>query len=794
MTLKVNKAPVDRWWDVWAAIMVVTAITLVATRLWATDWVENLHVLVYLTFFAGVTGIALGYSRFSPLFCSFISSVYGIFITSWLFGTTVELEMTWRDRLLYHLGWRLRVAITQFIAGESFDDPILFLAAMSFLLWILGTTSAFLLVRKGTYWQTIVPLGFALLVISHYDQDLARNMRFLMSFLLLTLLILGRMTFLNYQQKWRREGILTTDQSRADLTKASVILAILIVAIAIIIPLNPQDGNRPSTIWLKITDRWYDFSDRFSSIFTFEASSLRTPKAGFFGDSMGLGTGTPDSEDIVLTVAVESTGFPEYRYYWRARSYDYYDGGTWTSSIEQQEKFLLPEEFNIQYPDWQGERPAAFTFTTFIEDMSLLFAAGTPTQIDHPVRAITNPTSGTEEDLIALLARPEIEPGETYNVEANLSLPTVSELRGTPMEYPDWLDPYLQLPEDFSERIREIAEGIAARNPHPYSTALDITRYLRITVDYSRTLPEIPSNVDPLEWFLFDEKSGFCNYYASAQVLMLRSVGIPARLAVGYAQGEFDPATNTYTVLVRDSHAWPEVYFPGYGWVIFEPTESQPSIFLPGAVPTPESTRESPILDDLPALEPTLRPDERGMDLPGEPMPGEIDRPLPEPTEVEEQVTTPWLLPTAGGVLLLSILFLVLNKSIRKGKNDPLPVVLERRLIKQGKSVPRFLHLWSKLTRMTITEKAYHQLGLAIRILGNPLNHAETPKERGETLAALLPEAKIAISDVVNEYELRQFSKHYSSPVIARKAARQIRQLAIKTRLRRLLLLGENDE
>ena len=75
---------------------------------------------------------------------------------------------------------------------------------------------------------------------------------------------------------------------------------------------------------------------------------------------------------------------------------------------------------------------------------------------------------------------------------------------------------------------------------------------------------------------------------------MLRSVGIPARLAVGYAQGDYDPATSTYTVLARDSHAWPEVYFPGYGWVIFEPTASQPPIIFPSDTPAAEDIGETP--------------------------------------------------------------------------------------------------------------------------------------------------------------------------------------------------------
>ena len=104
---------------------------------------------------------------------------------------------------------------------------------------------------------------------------------------------------------------------------------------------------------------------------------------------------------------------------------------------------------------------------------------------------------------------------------------------------------------------------------------------------YQTTLPKVPDDVDPVEWFLFDNKAGFCNYFASSDVLMLRSLGIPARLAAGYAQGEWNKDTGAYTVLSGDYHAWPEVFFPGIGWIPFEPTAAQPALQYPeGAVNT----------------------------------------------------------------------------------------------------------------------------------------------------------------------------------------------------------------
>ena len=113
---------------------------------------------------------------------------------------------------------------------------------------------------------------------------------------------------------------------------------------------------------------------------------------------------------------------------------------------------------------------------------------------------------------------------------------------------------------------------------NPYDKAAAITNYLRSEIEYAPSVSFPEGTVDRLEYFLFEGKQGFCNYYASAEVLMLRSVGVPARLAVGFAQGEPNLQRTFYTVRERDAHAWPEVYFPGYGWIEFEPTGNQAPI------------------------------------------------------------------------------------------------------------------------------------------------------------------------------------------------------------------------
>ena len=777
MTLKVKNVKLERWWDLWVALLALAAISLVGARLWATEWTRELYILVYLSFFAALTGLALGISRFSHWLSMLFAAVYGLFITGWLFGTTVEMQMTWRDRILNYLGWRLRIAIEQFLSSRPLNDPILFLAVMALLLWVIGVTTAFILVRKGAFWLSIVPLGVTLLVISHYDQNLARNTRFLMSFLLLALLLLGRMAFLRSKQLWRQEGIQTNTEIHADLNKTLVIVALSLLVLAWVIPITPQQVSRYSELWETLTEPWDRFTEQISDIFVVEQSPT-TSTSGFFGDSLDLGNGIPASEDTVFTVEVLSPPPPGYRNYWRTRSYDTYDNQDWSSSPGLIERQIFPDDESLPYPEWEGGEIAEFSFTADLRSTPNLYAPGLPIQVNRPVEAVAQILPEDQRDLVALLADPNWAEGEIYQVNTLVRLPSEAELREGSTDYPTWTERYLQLPEDFSSEVAGLAREIAFGQDNPYDIAFAITRYLRINIEYSRTLPPVPSGSDPMEWFLFDELRGFCNYYATAQVLMLRSLGIPARIAVGYAEGEYDSQTETYTIRRRDSHAWPEVYFPDHGWVIFEPTAGQPALILPAGLGGRDDGQG--LTGELPQMEDLL------------PTP---ETPADEPAEIGEETRAPFRFRGSTIIWAMIILFLVLlslttlvliRPAYFQINIDPLPVLMEQDYHKRGKSVPAWLQRWSRIAQMSPAERAYRQLGRALKLLGKPLNRSQTPAERAQTLLDLLPDAKEPIHDIVHEYTLDQFSNHITNEEHAKKAARQIRKLAFNAWLQNL--------
>ena len=791
MSLKTENIRINRWWDGWIAVAAMALTSMVAGRLWATDWTGDLYILVYVMFFAGLTGLALGYSRFSPYLAMLFSTVYGVFIIGWLFGTTVEMEMTWRDRILNYLGWRLRIASEQFSTGETVYDPLLFLTIMALLLWILGSAAAFILIRKGSLWPSVLPLGLTLLVIGHYDQDMTLNSRFLLSFLFFTLVILGRMTFLRYRKKWRQEGINTTTETQADLTKTLLILCAVLVIFAWLLPVTPQEITRYSELWERLTAPLDNFGDQISDIFVpdpDQTSMLTT----VYGETLGLGSGTPISEETVFSVNVTLEPPAGYRNYWRARSYDIYSDGDWSTSPGLPERLLFPEDFDLQYPESEGGEIATYSITNNVNRMVNLYATGLPIGVNRPVQAVTQPIAESQEDLIALIADPVLSAGEMYEVETLVSLPTMNELRRSSTDYPDWLERYVQLPDDFSSRIADLAAEITDGLDNPFDQAYAITRYLRINIEYSRTLPPIPPGVDPLEWFLFEGQQGFCNYYASAQVLMLRSLGIPARLSVGYAQGEFDDDMDAFIVRKRNSHAWPEVYFIDHGWVIFEPTVSEPAFILPAGSPGSDGENGTFPPPDLPR-----------MDLPTEDLP-DTELPQSEAGELEESsqkrffgvegIRIVWVMLILFAVSILVTLLILNRPSAFKIDIDPLPVLLEQQLIKRGITAPNWLRKWRYRTQMSVPEKAYRQLSRAIKWLGHPLNQAETPAERAQTMARLLPEAAQSAQNIVNEYYLDKFSNHIINEERAKNAARLIFKRTLQYRLRQIIHFGKKQQ
>jgi transglutaminase-like putative cysteine protease len=212
-------------------------------------------------------------------------------------------------------------------------------------------------------------------------------------------------------------------------------------------------------------------------------------------------------------------------------------------------------------------------------------------------------------DTITLQPNSRVKKGEGYDVNAFVATVTPEELRAAGENYPSWLEQYLQLPEGFPESIGVEAAGIVGRQQavsgvsSPYDSAKAIEGHLRgFLVDFN--VPETPPGRDTVDYFLFDSRRGYFDYHASAMVVMLRTLGIPSRMGVGFVvdEGDLDREGTAYIVRDRNTYAWPEVYFPGEGWVIFNPSVDRPADLRPQVDETPDGLEgiDPDILKNLP--------------------------------------------------------------------------------------------------------------------------------------------------------------------------------------------------
>jgi transglutaminase-like putative cysteine protease len=284
-----------------------------------------------------------------------------------------------------------------------------------------------------------------------------------------------------------------------------------------------------------------------------------------------IGSGPELSKRLVMTVEVND--FPSvikasrpWPLYWRSFTYDVYTSNGWRSS--NTEESIYEQNQPIETGKVLNRLAIQETVRSIGESNGTLYTAGEPVLVNQPSSAAWRSSS----DLFGIQI-----PNETsYEVRSLIPLVDEQTLRAAGQRYPDWVrNRYLTLPKDLPGRVKELAIQLTSTKPTPYDRVRSIEQYLR-TFPYTVNVPRPPSNRDLVDYFLYDLKKGYCDYYASAMVVLARAAGVPARLAIGYASGEYSEKSQRFMVTEADAHSWVEVYFPNTGWVPFEPTASRP--------------------------------------------------------------------------------------------------------------------------------------------------------------------------------------------------------------------------
>ena len=299
-----------------------------------------------------------------------------------------------------------------------------------------------------------------------------------------------------------------------------------------------------------------------------DIESPALPLVQLSGDS----TGASSSVDLHFRgrlgdapVMYVRTGAPAY---WRGLVFDTYRNGAWTAAnhvYRQTEPYVPPR---LLPPAPKGNRG------TFVQTFRVLRPMPAVINAAYPIESLYAPVAGLREDAYGTFHTPDqLRPGQTYSVVSYIPDLSPQSLRGDETEsvFADTSGAY----QDFSTlsiAARQLAARVAAGTTNEFDAVMAVTSYLQHTYTYTLALPPVPAGRDPVDWFLLDVKTGYCEQFATAEALMLRSLGIPARLATGYATGDYDPVLNQAVVRERDAHAWVEVWFGGHGWVPVDPT------------------------------------------------------------------------------------------------------------------------------------------------------------------------------------------------------------------------------
>jgi hypothetical protein len=167
-------------------------------------------------------------------------------------------------------------------------------------------------------------------------------------------------------------------------------------------------------------------------------------------------------------------------------------------------------------------------------------------------------------------------------VVSDAGVPSARDLRDASTQYPDEVRLiYLRLPHQMDPQVGDLARRVTASATNNYDRADALQTYLRANFQYTLDPPAIEPE-DPVGSFLFRSKSGYCEYFAAAMAVMLRTLNVPSRLVNGFQTGAYNRIGRDFVVRARDAHSWVEVYFTGYGWIPFDPTPADPHPVLPG--------------------------------------------------------------------------------------------------------------------------------------------------------------------------------------------------------------------
>ena len=586
-----------------AAGLLIVMILCLAWSVSGAGWLDQLDFLVPVGVIAVVCGALLGVTSLSVVYTLPIGALIGGAIVLWTIGGEYFTKFGQLDRLLALrdelLNWT-RVVIETGYPLEFSPWAI----GLGLLMWTTGFIAGYTVYRHHRVLDAILLIGAFL--IANMSATYTDLFVWLLIFVVGALLLWLRTSLMTRQEGWQRRRVnenaeVPTSIVRSGLvfTGGSIALAWILTTVAVAAPLTEA--------WRGLDGIWSGVQDQFEGVF----GGLTNPQSRLGGSSFGSSftvDGSFVSNDREALEIAASRGL-----YLRAVTYDVYTGRGWERSEGSKRDVAAGDLLFTQGAPERPQNSEAFEAepitVAFRQGLGrTVFTAGYPVRIYIPTRVHQPANAPVNGGLEASTAFVE---GDAYQAVVAISDATKAELREAGTAYPEAIASLYLDDSRVTDGVRQLTETITAGAETPYDQAELLADYLTDgdddTFQYATEAPVPRPEDDLVEFFLLDPdhgRIGYCEYYASAMVMMARSLGIPARLATGFAPGE-RTEEGRYIVREANAHAWAELYFPGYGWEIFEATKSIDSQFVrrsgTNALPRPPTG-----VDPLDALDPSV--------------------------------------------------------------------------------------------------------------------------------------------------------------------------------------------
>lgn len=634
-------------WEDWLTLAVMLgAVFAVTVTLEDGGWSRQMPPITLVGFIAALSALLLARSSLPAPAALALALGAGALVVAW---RTLEMAgpgsiVTRIDNVYWRFGRWMEIAQH----GGVSNDPLPFNVLVMSLTWLGVFLAGWSVFRWSNAWIGLLPGAITLFLDAALVGD---TLTFaVVCYILFGLLLVMRTALASSIRRWRGEDTSYPPLISLTFLNFGLWTLLALIAVAWVAPTGPFATPAPVQA---LADRLTAAGVHFVRL----AGPLETKKIIPVHDYTGVLPlqGSVDMGDRQVLALQPDDPFLRGPFALRGAVYDIYTSGGWESGaradITLSEDLPLHVSEAISNGEAKGEIISLkIAVTARSIAGSVLFGVGDPIGADRPLRAEVpdsslavlplppgtesaeamadvvaaglmpvkiegdpdghplavwafNPTAQPAPDSVVLRPSDHIEKGQSYRVAGFVSTATPDDLRNAGRSYPDWVtERYLQLPDTLPRRVFALARRLTANHSTPYEMAVSIRDFLRTRpVDYR--YGDVPPGADTVDHFLFEGQRGYFDYHASAMVVLLRAVGVPARLAVGYVVDEGDlDSGRTYAVRDSDSYAWAEVYFPGYGWIPFNPSPDRPADLRPTRQ-TPESPQPAP-LSEAPAAEP----------------------------------------------------------------------------------------------------------------------------------------------------------------------------------------------